>query len=84
MVEIRLKKKYLIGGKAQRGFKVPSGGGNSVRHRPNYTKATDAQKRVISAGQVKMARVHFGPTCNKHIFMPYSEVESFLEAKGNG
>lgn len=84
MVEIRLKKKYSIGGKAQTGFKPPSGGGNSVRHRPNYTKATDVQKRVISAAQVKMARVHFGPSCNKFRFMPYTEVQAFLENKDNG
>lgn len=84
MVEIRLKHKYSIGGKAQTGFKPPSGGGDSARHRPNYTKATDAQKKRISEAQVKMARVHFGPSCNKSRFMPYAAVQAFLENKDNG
>ena len=73
------KAKYMHGGKGQLGYKPPSGGGDSTKHRVSYHKASDKEKARISASQVKMARVHFGRSCAKSRFMPYEEVEAFLE-----
>ena len=44
-VEIRLKRKYTIGGKAQMGYKRPADNGDSTRTRPNYHKMPDAWKK---------------------------------------
>lgn len=61
-MEIPLKLKYRIGGKAQKGYKVPSGGGDSTKKRPHYHKASDAQKKIINSKQPKMIKIVNGQT----------------------
>lgn len=54
--QIKLKTKYLRGGKGQQGYKPPAGGGNGNKKRIK-NKASEKMRKLIQASQPKRVLV---------------------------